>query len=252
LGGREYPTPALARLSSSEPGFSAEQIGAGTVLRLVVPGRRVNVLSSRLVAALDDCLVGLYSASPPPAWLMIEGNGRGSFAAGADLSEIGNLDGFSARRLSRLGQRLSLRLQRAPWPTAALVAGHALGGGLDLALSCDLVGATPGATFGHPGLARGFFTGWGGTQRLPGLTRGRLGLSAMLQAETLSARAAGHAGLVAMIAPETQLRDWLVEGLQLLSSWPRPALEAWRVSTRRSANTPLARRLLELARVDTV
>lgn len=239
-------------MSSSEPGFSAEQIGAGTILRLDIPGRRVNVLSSQLVVALDDCLLGLYRASPRPAWLMIEGNRRGSFAAGADLSEIGKLDGFSARQLSRLGQRVSQRLQRAPWPTAALVAGHALGGGLDLAMSCDLIGATPGATFGHPGLARGFFTGWGGTQRLPGLTRGRLGLSALLQAETLSARDAGRAGLVAKIAPETQLRNWLLEGLRQLSSWPRPALESWRVSTRRSANIPLSRRLLELARVDTV
>lgn len=221
-------------------------------MRLDTPGRRVNLLSIQLMAELDERLSDWCRGPESPVWLLIEGNGRGSFAAGADLSEIGELDGFSARQLSRLGQRLLLRLQHAPWPTAALVGGHALGGGLDLAMSCDLMGATPEATFGHPGLARGFFTGWGGTQRLPALARGRLGVSALLLAETLSARDAGRAGLVTKIAPEGPLREWLLAGLQQLSGWPRPALEAWRISTRRRANSRLARRLLELARVDTV
>ncbi|MFN7966043.1 MAG: enoyl-CoA hydratase/isomerase family protein [Acidobacteriota bacterium] len=222
------------------------------MVRLDEPQRAVNVLSRSVIQSLEAWLISACRVSPPPAWLLLEGNGRGSFAAGANLSEIARLDGMAARQLSTAGQRLLRRIHNAPWPTAALVAGHALGGGLDLAIACDLIGATPDASFGHPGLARGFFTGWGGTVSLPAATKGRRGISAMLQAETLDARAACRAGLIAYLAPEPQLRRRLVAGLEQLATWPRPALEAWRVSLRGAANQRLAQRLLELSRVDTV
>ena len=105
-------------------------------------GRAVNVLSRRRMAALTHVLVALAGASRPRAVLLV-GNPRGSFAAGADLREISELDAAAALSLSIEGARVMQLLSEGPWPTGAFVDGHALGGGCDLALSCDAIGSTP-------------------------------------------------------------------------------------------------------------
>ena len=97
--------------------------------------------------------------------LIITGAG-GVFSAGADLSEVAKLDPITAEGFSRRGQALLSSLDQAAPVTLAAIDGYCLGGGLDLALSCDLRYATPRSSFQHPGAKRGIITGWGGTQRL--------------------------------------------------------------------------------------
>ena len=100
--------------------------------------------------------------------LIVTGAG-GVFSAGADLNEVAALNATTAYDFSRRGQALLAALGRAAPVTIAAIDGYCLGGGLDIALSCDLRYATPRSSFQHPGAKRGIITGWGGTQRLPRL-----------------------------------------------------------------------------------
>ncbi len=93
----------------------------------------------------------------------------GVFSAGADLKEVAALTPTTAYDFSRRGQALLASLGEAAPVTIAAIDGYCLGGGLDIALSCDLRYATLRSSFQHPGAQRGIITGWGGTQRLPRL-----------------------------------------------------------------------------------
>lgn len=98
--------------------------------------------------------------------LIVTGAG-GVFSAGADLGEVAALDPTTAFDFSRRGQAILVSFSGVAPVTIAAIDGHCLGGGLDIAMSCDLRYATPRATFQHPGAKRGIITGWGGTQTLP-------------------------------------------------------------------------------------
>ncbi len=200
-------------------------------------GARVNVLSRARMEALAGVLDRLARPGRRPRYVLLEGNGRGSFAAGAHLGEIASLDPPGARDLSRLGARVTRRLVHGPWPTGALVDGHAIGGGLDLVLACDAAVATNRSRFGHPGLRRGFLTGWGGTVRLPA----RGGVAAFrrvfLAGEELDAAAAEQAGILSgRAATAGAARRLLLDQLTLLAAWPAATLAAWR--TGRAAREP--------------
>ncbi len=213
----------------------------GGGVRLVLDdGARVNVLSRARMEALVAELAALARPGHRPAFVLLEGNGRGSFAAGAHLGEIAALGPAEARELSRLGERVTRWLARGPWPTGALVDGHALGGGLDLVLACDAAVATDRSRFAHPGLRRGFLTGWGGTFRLA-RRAGSRGEAAhrrvFLAAGEIDAAAAAAAGILSGRArTATAARRLLVHQLRQLAAWPPGALDAWR--TGRSAREP--------------
>ncbi len=204
--------------------------GDGAVVRLD-DGQRVNILSARRVDALASLLDSL-TEPPRPRWLLLCGNGRGSFAAGADLKEIAALGAAAAIELSRSGGRLTDRLSQGPWWTGAVVDGHALGGGFDVAAACDLVVATPRARFGHPGVARGLFTGWGGTEIIP--SRGRFGpmRKALLSGEELTAEEARGAGLVSEVAAPSRATSAAIAMLDRLANWSAAEREAWRAARR--------------------
>jgi enoyl-CoA hydratase/carnithine racemase len=130
-----------------------------------------------------------------PRPLIITGNSH-FFSAGADLHEIAALTGPGAYAFSRAGQRLMNLIDGFPALTIAAVSGYCMGGGLDLALACDVRIAAPNAIFGHRGASLGLITGWGGTQRLPRLIgRGRA-LQMFCAAEKIHATDALRIGLV--------------------------------------------------------
>ena len=143
--------------------FEIEQRSAATILRLVSPDG-TNRLTRACVLALTQEVQRL-AREPRP--LLITGNHK-FFSAGADLQEIVALTGPAAYEFSRMGQALTDAIDRFPALAIAAVGGYCMGGGLDLALACDLRLASPHAIFGHRGAALGLITGWGGTQRLPG------------------------------------------------------------------------------------
>jgi enoyl-CoA hydratase/carnithine racemase len=156
-----------------------------------------NRLTRARVKALTTAIEQLDGTSP----LIITGNER-FFSAGADLNEISQLTGASAFAFAKMGQRLMSAVARYPALTVAAINGYCMGGGLDLALGCDLRIAAPNAIFGHRGAALGIMTGWGGTQRLPRLIGKARALQMFLTAEKLHAEEALRLGLIDKITAD--------------------------------------------------
>ncbi len=127
--------------------------------------------------------------------LIVTGAG-GVFSAGADLNEVAALGPATAYDFSRYGQTLLASLGEAAPVTIAAIDGYCLGGGLDIALSCDLRYATPRSSFQHPGAKRGIITGWGGTQRLPRLIGADEARRLLITGDRIDAEEAFRIGLL--------------------------------------------------------
>ncbi|MDQ1557774.1 MAG: enoyl-CoA hydratase [Pyrinomonadaceae bacterium] len=163
------------------------------VIHLNRPAER-NPLSVATLEELDR-LVSALSARTDISAIIFTGTGD-AFASGADIRELSALTPKTAIEFARLGQRLMQRIADAPQLTVAAVNGYCMGGGLDLALACDLRCATPSAVFAHPGARLGIITGWGGTQRLPRLIGQARALEMFASARRVTAGEAHEIGLV--------------------------------------------------------
>lgn len=158
-----------------------------------------NRLTAEVVRALTSAIEGLSESGAGS--IVITGNEH-FFSAGADLAEIAALNGPRALEFARMGQRLMNAIDNFPAPIIAAVSGYCMGGGLDLALACDIRIAAPNAIFGHRGAALGLITGWGGTQRLPRLIGKGRALLMFVAAEKLHAQDALRIGLVNEVAAD--------------------------------------------------
>ena len=139
--------------------------------------------------------------------IVLTGTGK-SFAAGADLAEVGALNAAEALRFSALGQSLMRKIEQSAKPVLAAIRGYCLGGGFDLALACHLRVAARDAVFGHPGATLGIITGWGGTARLPRVLGpgGRAQAMEMLvSGRTITASEAYAWGLVSRVVEPEEL-----------------------------------------------
>ena len=148
-----------------------------------------------------------------PRALVITGNLK-FFSAGADLVEISELTGPSAREFSKIGQHLMDTVEGFPAPIFAAIEGYCMGGGLDLALACHRRIASPHAIFGHRGAALGLMTGWGGTQRLPRLIGKSRALQMLVASEKLHANEALRIGLV-----DAVVLDPVAEAVRRVEHW---------------------------------
>lgn len=98
--------------------------------------------------------------------LVIRGSGGKAFVAGADIAEMEKLTKAEALEFSRSGNKAFEAIHKLPFPTIAVINGYALGGGCELALSCDIRLCTKKSIFGQPETSLGIIPGFGGTQRL--------------------------------------------------------------------------------------
>jgi enoyl-CoA hydratase len=156
-------------------------------------------------------LTSVFESADGP--VVLTGNSR-CFSAGADLNEIRELNGAQAHEFALLGQGLMNAVDHHPAPVVAAIEGYCMGGGLDLALACDVRIAARNAVFGHRGAALGIMTGWGGTQRLPRLIGKSLALQLFLTAEMLHAEVAREYGLVDRVSVDPLMLaiEWLANG----------------------------------------
>ena len=98
--------------------------------------------------------------------LILTGAGDRAFVAGADISGFSSMNSLSARLFAEKGQDVFFRIEQLPKPVIACVNGFALGGGCEIAMSCDFIYASDKAKFGQPEVNLGLIPGFGGTQRL--------------------------------------------------------------------------------------
>jgi enoyl-CoA hydratase/carnithine racemase len=135
-----------------------------------------NSLTVEMLLALEEAL-GRIEADRSVRVVIVTGTGESAFSSGADLDSFAGQDRDAAwRRWVPLGHRVFGRLAALPLPTIAVMNGNAFGGGLELALACDLRLAVADASVGCPEVGLGTLPGWGGTGRLVdavGLARAR-------------------------------------------------------------------------------
>lgn len=141
----------------------SERRGDTVLLTLNRPDA-LNALNRATLEALQQTLAGVAGQSDVRA-LVLTGEGR-AFAAGADIAEMQGFRPVEADAFSALGHAAFAALEALPIPTIAAVNGFALGGGCELALSCDWIYASEKARFGQPEVALGLIPGFGGTSRL--------------------------------------------------------------------------------------
>jgi enoyl-CoA hydratase len=132
---------------------------------LVLKNPPVNALSTALLSQLG-ARVDAIAAAPSSRAVVLTGDGQ-YFSAGADLKEMATIDLAQAPEIARSGQALFHRIAELPVPVVAAINGLALGGGLELALACDLRIAGESAKLGAPEVNYGLMPAYGGTQRLP-------------------------------------------------------------------------------------
>ncbi len=160
----------------------------------------VCVFSSRVLSALQPLIADL-AADRAVRFVAFRAEGK-VFVAGADISEMSSFGEQHGADFGKLGHATFDAIAALPQVTAALINGHALGGGCELALACDLRIAVASAKLGQPECKLGLIPGWGGTQRLPrliGLAKAR---RLLFTGEQVVAEAALALGLIDEVAPD--------------------------------------------------
>jgi len=144
--------------------------------------------------------------------LLLTGAGDKAFVAGADITEFQKMNPLEALLFAERGQELFFQLEQLSIPVIAVVNGFALGGGCEIAMSCDFIYASENARFGQPEINLGIIPGFGGTQRLSRLVGRAKAKELCMTGEMLDAKQAKELGLVAKVFPADQL---LVESLKV-------------------------------------
>lgn len=180
-----------------------------------------NILTAEVLAELSQLLDDLDRE--PPRGLIFRSGKAAGFIAGADIEEFARLDSAeAARALVARGWDLYNRLAAVPYPTLALIRGHCVGGGLELALACRYLVAVddPTTRLSLPEVMLGIFPGWGGMMRLPRRVSPPEALDMMLTGRGVDAKKAKRMGL-ADECPPPRLAEAAARAL-ILANHPRP------------------------------
>lgn len=172
--------------------------GPVTTLRLQNPP--LNLVTVEMTHALDAALASIEE-DPDVRAVVVTGAGDRAFCAGSDVGEFASLQGRVGEGKLLLEKEVYRRLARLPVPTIAAIQADALGGGLELALCCDIRVADETARLGLPEVRLGVMPGSGGTQRLPRVVGPARAKEMILLGEILDAQTAADIGLINRIAP---------------------------------------------------
>jgi enoyl-CoA hydratase len=166
----------------------------------------LNSLSAMTIRELDDAFT-VAAADDSVRVVIMTGAGEKSFVSGADIAEIAEHTPTSAVKMSERGQRAFRRLETMGKPSIAAINGYALGGGLELAMSCSIRVAAETAKLGLPEVGLGVIPGYGGTQRLPRIVGRGIANDMILTGRPVGADEALRLGLVSqVVAPEDLMK----------------------------------------------
>ena len=206
-----------------------------------------NVLSAEVMREFASVLDALDAA--PPKALVIASAKPAGFIAGADIEEFSGLDSvLAARALVERGWKLFNRLAAVSYPTLALIRGHCMGGGLELALACRyrIVVDEPGTKLALPEVMLGIVPGWGGMLRLPALIGPAAALDLMLTGKAVDAKKAKRIGLADDCVPARVMES--AARIVALGGKPARKLPAQERATRWAMNGPLRKMVADKAR----
>ena len=176
----------------------ALELGRVTHLELANPP--LNLFTGELVLELRDALRAIEAADDVRA-VVVSGRGERAFSAGSHVGEFEDQAGEAGRERHQLDQDVWRQLAELPMPTIAAIEGHCLGGGLELALCCDIRIASETARLGLTEVTLAVIPGSGGTQRLPRVVGASRAKELILSGRVLEATEAERIGLVNRVVP---------------------------------------------------
>ena len=199
---------------------------------------KLNALDDRTIAELDAVFASL-AADDTVGAIVLTGAGEKSFVAGADIGVLAKQGVLDGKQNALAGQALTLRIENCKKPVLAAINGFAFGGGLELALACDVRFAAKSAKMGLPEVSLGIIPGYGGTQRLPRLCGTGVALQLILTGDPVTADEALRIGLVnGVFEPADLLAETKKVALKMVSRGPQ-ALALAKEAVRRGMNQPL-------------
>jgi enoyl-CoA hydratase/carnithine racemase len=172
----------------------------GRVAHLELANPPLNLFTGELVLQIRDALRAIEAADDVRA-VVVSGRGERAFSAGSHVGEFEEQAGEAGRDRHQLDQDVWRELAELPMPTIAAIEGHCLGGGLELALCCDIRIASETAKLGLPEVKLAVIPGSGGTQRLPRVVGATRAKELILTGRVLSASEAEAIGLVNRVVP---------------------------------------------------
>jgi enoyl-CoA hydratase len=199
----------------------------------------MNALSTALLDELE-AEVDALDADDDVRAIVLRGGGERAFVAGADIKEFPSLresaaEGGSARGIQKLGHRMDA----ARTPFVAAIRGFCLGGGLELAMCCDVRICAEDATLGQPEIKLGLIPGGGGTQRLPRLVGHGRAMLLNLTGDFVDAETAYAWGLVERVVPAAELEDASLAVAGRIASQSPHAVAVLRELARTTRDLPL-------------
>ena len=203
--------------------------------------KALNALNDALMNELGDAL-SKFEADEAIGAIVVTGSDK-AFAAGADIGAMkdwGYMDVYKGEYITRNWERMkSVRK-----PVIAAVAGYALGGGCELAMSCDIIIAADTAKFGQPEIRLGIIPGAGGTQRLTRAVGKAKAMDLILSARTMDAVEAERAGLVSRVVGADKLLDEALACATQIAEFSLPSVMMAKEAVNRSFESPLAEGVL--------
>lgn len=181
-----------------------EQIDYTGILTINRP-KALNALNSQVLKDIDAALDAVDLDTT--RCLIITGAGEKSFVAGADIAEMSTLTKSEGEAFGKAGNDVFRKLETFPIPVIAAVNGFALGGGNEIAMSCDIRICSDNAVFGQPEVGLGITPGFGGTQRLARIIGVGKAKELIYTAFNMKADEAYRVGLVNAVYPQSELMD---------------------------------------------
>jgi enoyl-CoA hydratase len=176
----------------------------------------VQEISARLDDAMKDENVYV---------VVITGAEEKAFSAGADINIMQGISTAKAREFCKQGQEIFDKVETFDKPIIAAINGYALGGGLELAMACDIRIASENARMGQTEINVGLIPGWGGTQRLPRYVGKAIAKELIFTGKMIDAKTAERYGLVNAVVPPDQLKTAVTAMAKELMKKPRVGLK---------------------------
>lgn len=184
----------------------------------------LNPINSAVFLEIEK-MASKLETDPDVKVVIITGAGGKAFAAGVDLTEIANLSPVEMYKFNSIGLSAFTKFENLSKPTIAAINGLALGGGYELALTCDFRIACESAKIAQPEINLGIIPGGGGTQRLPKLIGAARAKEILYLGETIDAATAHSYGLVNNVVPDDQLMESAGQLAKKLAAKPAVAMK---------------------------
>jgi len=206
------------------------------LIRLNRP-QAMNALNDQLMNELGDALLK-FDCDDAIGCIVITGSEK-AFAAGADIADMANYSFMDVYKNDYITKNWEI-IRRVRKPVIAAVAGYALGGGCELAMTCDFIIAAENAKFGQPEVKIGTMPGSGGTQRLPRAISKAKAMDMCLTARMMDAVEAERTGLVSRIVSNDKLMEEVMSAAKTIASMSLPAVMMIKESINRAYESTLS------------